>query len=90
VLLYKKTKETMDKPKIAGTAPIRVSLEKGKKYAWCSCGLSDNQPFCNGTHKGSGFKPVVFEATEDKDVNFCTCKATNNEMGYCDGSHKSL
>ena len=80
----------MDKGKVAGTVPIKVSLEAGKKYAWCSCGESSNQPFCDGAHKGSSFSPTVFEATESKDVHFCTCKQTGREMGLCDGSHKSL
>jgi len=79
----------MDKPKVAGTSPIRVSVEAGKKYAWCSCGLSTKQPFCDGSHKGTGFSPTMYEATETKDVGFCTCKLTGNP-GPCDGSHKSL
>ena len=80
----------MDKPKIAGTSPIKVSLEKGKKYAWCSCGESANQPFCDGAHKGSSFSPTVFVAEESKDVHFCTCKLTDREMGLCNGAHKKL
>lgn len=80
----------MKKGKIAGTTPIKVSLEKGKKYAWCTCGESSKQPFCDGAHKGSDFKPEVFEATESKDVHFCTCKQTDREMGLCNGAHKSL
>ncbi len=80
----------MDKPKIAGKAPIKVSIEEGKKYAWCSCGESTNQPYCDGSHKGTGFTPTVFVAEESKDVHFCTCKQTGREMGLCDGSHKSL
>lgn len=80
----------MEKAKVAGTSPIKVSLEKGKKYAWCSCGLSSNQPYCDGAHKGSGFTPKVFVAEESKDVHFCTCKQTDREMGLCNGAHKSL
>lgn len=80
----------MDKPKIAGKAPIKVSLEKGKKYAWCSCGESTNQPYCDGSHKGTSFKPTVFVAEESKDVHLCTCKLTERENGLCNGAHKSL
>ncbi len=61
-------------------------LEKGKRYAWCSCGKSDNQPWCNGAHKGSEFKPHVFEAEESKPTPICMCKKTKNPP-YCDGSH---
>lgn len=80
----------MKKGKIAGKTPIKFTIEAGKKYAWCSCGESKNQPFCDGAHKGSEFSPVVFEATETKDVHFCTCKLTDREMGLCNGAHKSL
>jgi len=79
----------MGKAKIAGTSPIRVELEAGKNYAWCTCGLSDNQPFCNGAHKGTSFTPKVFQVEESKTVSLCTCKQTANP-GFCDGAHKAL
>ncbi len=79
----------MPNPKIAGTSPIRVELEAGKTYAYCTCGESDNQPFCNGAHKGTEFVPKVFVAEESKTVGMCTCKQTGNP-GFCDGSHKAL
>ncbi len=79
----------MDLPKVAAKVPVRVELEKGKKYAWCTCGLSDQQPYCNGAHKGTDFRPLVFEAEETKTVGLCQCKATKNP-GFCDGSHKAL
>ena len=79
----------MDKPKVAGTAPIPVDLEAGKTYAWCTCGESANQPFCDGAHKGGSFTPLKFVAEETKTAYMCTCKATKNP-GFCDGSHKSL
>ena len=79
----------MDKPTIAGTAPVPVELEAGKTYAWCSCGESSNQPFCDGAHKGSSFTPKVFVAEETKTAYFCTCKHTSNP-GFCYGAHKGL
>jgi CDGSH iron-sulfur domain-containing protein 3 len=81
----------MDKPKCAGTAPIAVELEAGKKYAWCSCGLSANQPFCDGSHKQEGceFRPIVFVAEKAETVYFCTCKQTQTAP-RCDGSHKRV
>lgn len=79
----------MDKPKIAGTAPIGVDLEAGKSYAWCSCGLSSKQPMCDGSHKGTQFAPKVFVAEETKTTWMCTCKITENP-GFCDGAHKQL
>lgn len=79
----------MADPKIAGKSPIRIELEEGKKYAWCTCGESSNQPWCDGAHKGSEFSPKVFVAEETKTVSMCTCKHTKNP-GFCDGAHKSL
>lgn len=79
----------MEKPTIAGKAPIACELEAGKTYAWCSCGKSANQPYCDGAHKGSAFRPTVFTAEETKTAYLCTCKQTGNP-GFCDGSHKGL
>lgn len=72
----------------AGDAPIRVDVEAGKSYFWCTCGRSANQPFCDGTHKGSEFAPVKWQAEEDGAKFFCTCKQTDGQP-FCDGSHKT-
>ena len=56
----------MSEPTIAQKGPYPVELEAGKSYSWCACGLSANQPFCDGSHRGSAFTPVKFEATETK------------------------
>ena len=52
----------MPEPKIAGKQPVDVQLEAGKNYALCSCGLSNNQPFCDGSHAGTDLTPQVFAA----------------------------
>ena len=79
----------MSEPTIAQKSPFRVEVEAGKSYYWCSCGLSDKQPFCNGAHKGSGFAPVKYDATETKTVYFCGCKHAKTPQ-LCDGSHARL
>lgn len=79
----------MEKPTIAAKNPIPVELEAGKMYSWCSCGLSENQPFCDGKHKGTGFTPTRFKAEETKTAYMCQCKHSGSPM-FCDGSHKSL
>jgi CDGSH-type Zn-finger protein len=66
--------------------PAVLELEAGK-YFYCTCGLSDKQPFCNGAHKGTNFTPMAFELKEKTKVALCQCKETNNPP-YCDGSHK--
>ena len=79
----------MTKPVVADRLPAVLELEPGT-YWWCRCGLSANQPFCDGAHKQSGeFQPLKFELSEPKRVALCQCKATAGEP-FCDGSHSSL
>ncbi|MFK5890781.1 MAG: CDGSH iron-sulfur domain-containing protein [Flavobacteriaceae bacterium] len=78
----------MKLPKRAGDSPTKVNLEEDKKYAWCTCGLSEKQPFCDGAHKGHEMKPHVFSVAEEKTAHLCNCKQTQNGP-YCDGSHKN-
>jgi CDGSH iron-sulfur domain-containing protein 3 len=75
-----------DKAKVARLFPAFTQVEKGKTYHWCSCGLSAKQPFCDGSHKGTSFTPVKFEATESKRVLFCMCKQTGTQP-LCDKTH---
>ena len=79
----------MNNAKVAAKAPLLVKLSAGKTYAWCSCGLSSNQPFCDGSHKGSSFAPLLFQVDETKTYRLCQCKRTR-DPGFCDGSHASL
>lgn len=73
----------------AGLKPIVVELKAGETYAWCACGRSANQPFCDGSHQGTGLDPVVFIAEKDARVALCTCKQTATAP-ICDGSHKEI
>ncbi len=68
--------------------PIEVSLKAGESVWWCSCGQSKNQPHCDGSHKGTGFRPQEYTAKEDETVWFCACKKTASAP-MCDGSHKN-
>lgn len=78
----------MNNPKRAGESPAVVDLEKGKNYAWCACGLSENQPFCDGSHMVTDFTPVQFKAEGGTTV-LCMCKHTNGTP-FCDGTHATL
>lgn len=78
----------MDQPKIAATHPAVLELKAGK-YAYCACGASAQQPFCDGSHAGTAFRPQIFEMAEPKSVAVCQCKRTGNAP-FCDGSHKQL
>lgn len=77
------------KPQIAAKEPVAVELEAGQTYAWCSCGVSSNQPFCDGSHNGTGFSPVIIKAEETRTAYLCQCKHTDNP-GFCDGSHAKI
>jgi methylamine---glutamate N-methyltransferase subunit C len=79
----------MSQPVIADNQPKPVTLEKGKKYAFCVCGHSQKQPFCDGSHKGTDFSPKVFTAEEGGEAFLCQCKQTDNAP-YCDGTHKQF
>ena len=76
----------MNEAQIAAREPVGVDVEEGKAYFWCACGRSASQPFCDGSHTGTGLSPLKYEATETKTLYFCGCKATDSAP-LCDGSH---
>lgn len=83
-------------PRIAATQPFKVEIEAQKTYSWCSCGFSQVEPFCDGSHKAfknedgsSIMKSVKYTADETKIVSFCGCKQTKTAP-FCDGSHSNL
>ncbi len=78
----------MSEPVVASKTPFSVELEPGT-YWWCACGRSATQPFCDGSHKGTGFSPVKLEIEEKTKVWLCGCKQTQ-DAPFCDGSHKDL
>ena len=77
------------KPVVAQKGPYGVDVEAGKTYYWCRCGRSKNQPFCDGSHAGTGLQPVPYKATAAQKLWFCGCKHTKTQP-FCDGSHKNL
>ncbi len=76
-------------PIIANVKPIKVELEAGKNYFWCQCGLSQSQPFCDGSHAGTDIKPLRFTAEKTGAAGLCQCKSTANAP-FCDGTHATL
>ena len=79
----------MSNPIIADNKPIAVTLKQGEEYYFCTCGRSSNQPFCDGSHKGTSFTPKPFTADKDEEVYLCQCKHTGNAP-FCDGTHKKF
>ena len=79
----------MTEPVVAAKVPAKVTLDAGKDYWWCACGRSANQPFCDGSHKGTGLAPVKYTAPNTGDYWLCACKHTHKQP-LCDGTHKTL
>jgi sterol desaturase/sphingolipid hydroxylase (fatty acid hydroxylase superfamily)/CDGSH-type Zn-finger protein len=74
------------KKKTTTLEPTKIHLEKGAKYLWCQCGMSQNQPFCDGMHHGTKMKPLLFEAKRTGEASICNCKLTKSGP-FCDNSH---
>lgn len=79
----------MSKPIVANNKPIKVELKANQEYYFCTCGRSKSQPFCDGSHAGTDFKPKAFTAEENGDSYLCQCKHSQN-LPFCDGSHKQF
>ncbi|WP_036830877.1 glutamate synthase-related protein, partial [Photobacterium sanctipauli] len=79
----------MAKPVVANNRPMKVALEKGNEYYFCTCGRSNKQPFCDGSHQGTGLSPLPFKADNDEEAYLCACKHTANAP-FCDGTHKKF
>lgn len=77
-----------DQPTVAQKAPYVIEVEPGK-YAWCACGRSASQPYCDGSHKGTAFRPMITEVTERKKIAWCGCKQSANKP-FCDGAHRKI
>lgn len=78
----------MTEPVVAQKSPYALTLQPGS-YWWCACGRSKAQPFCDGSHKGTGLEPVKMELSETKLIYLCGCKQSRTKP-LCDGSHKTL
>lgn len=79
----------MSEPKIADTKPAVLDLEPGT-YSWCTCGQSQKQPLCDGSHRGGEFRSLKFQIEVGQGaVALCQCKQTATPP-YCDGAHKKV
>lgn len=79
----------MDKPISPQRAPYEVEVEEGRTYLWCRCGRSANQPWCDGSHEGTGIEPVPFVAHMSAMFFMCGCKESENPpfcFGNCTGN----
>ena len=75
--------------RVAQKGPFAVEVEAGKAYFWCACGRSGDQPFCDGSHRGSGLLPLEHKVEQRETLAWCGCKQTGTPP-FCDGSHNRL
>ena len=78
----------MNESIIAQRSPFVLPAQPGT-FWWCACGASKKQPFCDGSHKGTGLGPRKVDIAEAKTVAWCGCKHSKNGA-FCDGSHSNL
>jgi sterol desaturase/sphingolipid hydroxylase (fatty acid hydroxylase superfamily)/CDGSH-type Zn-finger protein len=69
--------------------PLMVDLKKGEAYLWCQCGMSQTQPFCDGSHHGTKIKPILFKAKRSGKTRLCNCKESKQKP-FCDNTHLDL
>ncbi|MEO5340104.1 MAG: CDGSH iron-sulfur domain-containing protein [Magnetococcus sp. MYC-9] len=67
-------------------SPIAAELAAGQHHV-CRCGLSANQPHCDGSHQNTRFTPVAITLDKPAEVYVCRCNKTAAPP-YCDGSHQ--
>ena len=78
-----------EEPLMTQKEPYEVEVSEGETYYWCACGRSKNQPFCDGTHEGTGIEPIAFQAEKSETAYLCGCRKSGNKP-FCDGTHNSL
>ncbi|PCI79051.1 MAG: glutamate synthase [SAR86 cluster bacterium] len=77
------------KPIVTDNKPVKIETTEGEEYYFCTCGRSNNQPFCDGSHAGTEFKPKPFTAESSGDAYLCQCKHSAS-LPFCDGTHKQF
>lgn len=78
----------MSEQEIPQKGPYIEECEPGTYY-WCSCAKSSDQPFCDGSHKGTQYSPLPHEVTTTETLGWCGCKRTKTPP-FCDGTHNRL
>ena len=78
----------MEEPIIVQKHSLKMEMEPGT-YFWCACGRSKNQPFCDGSHQGTSFRPVKVKIETPQRVKWCMCRHSK-EGPLCDNSHRQL
>mmetsp|Transcript_1720 Transcript_1720/g.1161 ORF Transcript_1720/g.1161 Transcript_1720/m.1161 type:complete len:150 (-) Transcript_1720:115-564(-) len=92
VVTHRDQLEITDWPYTPKKGSYKVLMKPGEMYFWCTCGLSVNQPFCDGSHvkQDNGYKPLAFTYDGPEKVrSVCACKMNKYSSGpFCDRSHR--
>jgi len=95
--VFKRKRESADQPAepavpaepvICQRVPL-VEVAYPGDYMYCACGRSKTQPFCDGSHAGTGIEPIPIQIKEAGQVAWCLCKHSKTKP-FCDGSHSRL
>ncbi len=78
----------MEQPVIVQKHSLKMEMEPGR-YFWCSCGRSNKQPFCDGSHRGTPFRPVKVTIEKPQRVKWCMCRRSK-QGPFCDNTHRQL
>ncbi|KAM3132185.1 hypothetical protein pb186bvf_015780 [Paramecium bursaria] len=78
-------------PFVAGYFPYNMYLQKGKIYSWCSCGISQNGPWCDSMCNASCTRnrPIQFNVDTSGYYKMCNCKQSANAP-FCNGTHRQV
>lgn len=79
-------------PAVASYAPSSIrGLKDDEMKLWCACGLSKRQPWCDGSHSGTGIRPLKWRVPSKQQSVYliCNCKYSKSPP-YCDGTHVNL
>ncbi len=79
----------MTEPHVFAKRATERNLSPGKTYRWCACGRSADQPWCDGSHEGTGIEPVAFTVKTKQSSSLCLCKHTMAPP-FCDGAHYTI
>ncbi len=72
-------------------SPFKIEAKENQTLAFCSCGFSDNAPYCDSSHKKeiSRTSPIIINFKKNETISACGCRHSNNRP-FCDGTHNTL
>ena len=72
-------------PSSTNDGPYVIEVEAGTK-AFCQCGRTGSNPYCDGSHHGCGIEPRIEKFDSARKLVMCGC-GRSEKTPFCDGSH---